>query len=479
MPLYLVLLYALLLCNVLARWFTNELNVLPRIFNVIDIPIVGILFLISRTKGVPGGLDSLTRRISKRLRLFCVILVLGAVLNSDYLYLPAALSQAVMLVEPLLLFLALSNIPFSELQIASFSQLLWKLIVLELVVGVVQLAGRIGTGGDSELVHGTFSGSSEHYATFLMVGIFYLIGLSVVKRTKRNPYLVLAGACLILNVSMDNKASWLGSAVSLAFVLWHLDIFKTRQVRIIGFLSVIAASALLIGYLAVKTSSTLVKYEKLWTALKDGNITQLGKVKSYFDVFRSWLAHPHTVLVGAGPSNMYSRACRQFYLGPASRAQLYVNPSLAEPELEVSNPDNAKASDSMAGTLRRTVAEPYYLKYYTSRNQILAIGSKQVDGPFSPYAGLLGETGLVGTWLYVSMYIMVLRRLLTQFRVCITHIHAFLLSICSIGLMVYILVNSLYGPFLETTRLTTMLWSMTALGIKSGGCTGDRVSVAV
>jgi hypothetical protein len=30
-------------------------------------------------------------------------------------------------------------------------------------------------------------------------------------------------------------------------------------------------------------------------------------------------------------------------------------------------------------------------------------------------------------------------------------------------MMIYILVNSIYGPFLETTRYTTLVWSMIAL----------------
>jgi hypothetical protein len=30
-------------------------------------------------------------------------------------------------------------------------------------------------------------------------------------------------------------------------------------------------------------------------------------------------------------------------------------------------------------------------------------------------------------------------------------------------MMIYILVNSIYGPFLETTRYTTLLWSMIGL----------------
>ncbi|GEM_PF-2367956 len=462
MPLHFLLLCALLLCNVLLRTFTNGFQVLPKIFNVIDIPIVALLFILSlahRGKATPL---SWARTISRRLLWFCVVLVLGAALNPGYFYLPAALSQVVMLVEPILLFVALTNLPITEQQITTYSRLLHKLVILQIAIGVLQLPARIQTG-NSEAVHGTFTGNAEQYAAFLMIGIFYLIGLASLSPHKRKRYILAILLILVLAVSVDNKASWLGTACALALVLWRLDLLKLQQFRTLGPILLILSLGVGIAFLATRTSSSLIKYQRLWEVLSSGNATQLGKVKAYIDIARSHLTHPHMIFVGAGPSTMYSRASRQFYLDATSRQTLYMNPDVASAELQDVRMSRDAASSAMQGVVTRTYRAPYYLNFYSGREAIWAIGSGQVDTPFSPYAGLLGETGVLGFLLYVGIYGMTLRRLASMLPVARQHVGAFPILTAAGGLMLYILVNSVYGPFLETTRYTTLLWSMVAL----------------
>ncbi|MGC8991535.1 MAG: hypothetical protein ACP5MD_15575, partial [Verrucomicrobiia bacterium] len=398
----------------------------------------------------------------KRLLLFCFVLFTGAVLNLEYFYFDAAISQAIMLVEPLLLFVAIVNLPFTEEHIVSYSRLLRKLIFLEIAIGLLQLPGRIASG-DSEAVHGTFPGNAEQYAAFLMIAVFYLIGRAVVCPEKKRLYVAAVILILVLDVSIDNKASWLGTTVALAAVLWQLDILKVRRIGIVGLLALMGSTAVLIGYIASGTSTTISKYEKLWEIIKSGNISHLGKVKSYIDIARSHFTNPHMLLVGAGPSNMYSRACRQFYLRVGELQKMYVNPDILTPEPDSGSEVHARLSDSMAGVIKRTLAKPYYMNYYGDRERIYAVGSGQVDGTFSPYAGLLGETGLLGTWLYLSVYLVAFRWL--WHRVASWHAKPEVLPLLtsSCGMMIYVVVNSVYGQFLETTRYTTLLWSMIGL----------------
>jgi hypothetical protein len=126
-------------------------------------------------------------------------------------------------------------------------------------------------------------------------------------------------------------------------------------------------------------------------------------------------------------------------------------------------PRDYSASSSMGGVVNQTSRTPYYDKYYSQSDQVFAIGTIQVDSPFSPYAGLIGETGILGTWLYLSIYVFALKRLWRWLEVCRTNQDIFPLVVTAFGFLVYVLVNSIYGPFLETTRLTTILWSMIAL----------------
>ncbi len=457
MPFHVFLVFALLLCNVLLRTFTNGFHVLPKILNVVDIPIVVILFLISLSLRDLAGAPAWTRTISRRSVGFLFVLFFGCVLNLGYFFLPAALGQTAMLMLPLLLFIALVRLPFTPENVASYSRVLKRLIIFEVALGVLQFPIRLKTG-DSEAVHGTFTGNAEQYGAFLMIAVFYFIGLAVLHPEKRRRYVIATIVIFLLNLSVDNKASWLGAIVALGIVLWSLEIVRGGSLRIFAPIAAIGAIALAITFMATLISGTSHKYAALFQVIKSGEIHRLGKVKSYWDIARSHTRNPHMLLVGAGPSNLYSRSARQFYFRGLSD-RMYVNPET----LVVGEGDAVRPSDSMGRWLTPTTQKAYYLQFYDNREMIIPIGSAQVDGVFSTYAGLLGETGILGTWLYLTVYFLVLRKLLGWLRLFRTDALIFPLLVSTAGFMTYLMVNSVYGPLLETTRLTTLLWSMAAL----------------
>ncbi len=457
MPFHYLLLTALLLGNVLLRTFTNGFQVLPKILNVVDIPIVGLLFLTYLARSGQVSPPPWTHSVRRRAFAFAFILFLGCILNPDFIFLPAALSQAIMLLEPLLLFIALVNLPITPGQVVSYSRLLKGLILFELLIGFLQLPIRFKTG-DSEAVHGTFTGNAEHYGAFLMISAFYLIGLAVAKPGRRLRFAGLILLIIVLNLSIDNKASWLGLACSLTFVLWKLELLRGRVIRIVAPIVLLALIGLGTAFIASKTSRTTYKFVALFEVIRNGEIHRLGKVKSYLDIARSHFANPHMLLVGAGPSNLYSRSARQFYYRGAESA-MYTSTAV----LEQGGADDDRASNSMGRWLTPTTKEPYYLQFYRNRDLIIPIGSAQVDGVFSVYAGLLGETGIIGFVLYLSIYFLALRKLVSWVWLLRRDTVVFPLLVAAMGYMVYLMVNSVYGPLLETTRLTTLLWSFVAL----------------
>lgn len=463
MPLHLKLLCALLLCNVLMRAFTNGLSILPKFLNVIDIPIVGLLFLVFLARRGEGNPPEWSTKISRRLFWFGVVLLLGTLLNPEYLFPKANISQWIMLLEPLMLFVALINLPFSEDQIATYVRLLKRLFVLQAVLGVLQLGQRLSTGGSSEMVHGTFPGNAEQYAAFMMLAVFYLIGMAIVYPERKKKYFIIALLVLLLIISIDNKASWLGVVFSLSLLLWRLEVVKLGALRVVGPVVVIAMVAGAIAFLALRTSGTATsKFEKLFIAYETGNTFNLGKIKAYVDIARSHFTNPHMLLVGAGPSNFYSRASRQFYLSPKALSAMYSNPDELAPEAgEPVIRGGAPASGSVALSVETRI--PYYFQFYGGRHLIYSVGTIQVDQPFSPYAGLLGETGLIGTVLYLSIYLLVFGKLWGWLPLFREDPNIFPLMAASCGLMLYLAANSVYGPFLETTRYTTILWSMIGL----------------
>lgn len=463
MRLHYFLICLLLVSNVVLRTLTNQLNVLPKVFNVADIPLVLAIFLVSLT-GHPGIANpSWTSGIGKRLAGFLLVVALGCVLNSDFFYVFPAGSQLLMLTEPLLLFLAVVRLPFAQHEVDGYLRLLRRLIWLEVILGFLQLPGRIQSG-ETEWVHGTFPGNAEQYAAFLMIASFYFIAQSSLNPHRRRSYIAIVLVIQLLNISIDNKASWLGTAISLTFIVWRLGNIALSGRAIIGLSLLLATVGLGVGFVATKISTTMYKYEEVIRVFREGEFLQLGKLKAYSDIVRSGVQSPHMLLVGSGLSTFYSRASRQFYLSQKARDRLFSNPGMLNEKGGDGGGDSERsASDSMGGVATIITSTPYYQQFYGDKNLIHAIGSHQVDQPFSPYAGLFGETGLIGLALYLGCYLVAFRRLNAYVNFYRDDPQILTLGSISLGLMIYFIVNSLYGPFLETTRMTTILWSLIGL----------------
>ncbi len=467
MQIHVFLLFALLLCDVLVRALTGSLHVLPKIFNVIDIPIAGALFLVYLSRRGSVRPPWWQPRITRCIFGFCAVLLVGMLLNPDYIFPEAVASQWIMLLEPLLVFIAIVNLPLTEEHVDTYSRLYNRLLIFEVVVGVLQVPRRIAAG-DTELVCGTFRGNAEQYAAILLIAMFYLIASAVLYPKKKKKYMAAIILILVLDVAIDNKASWLGVAIAIGVMVWRLDLVRIPLLRIFGPILFIGGIGVFIALVASHTSDTSGKFTKIVDALRTGKFHSLGKVKAYYDIARSDMDNPYMILVGAGPSNFYSRASRQFYLSPSRLGYMYSNPDMLQDASSSDEPAEVrtkagKASNSLGGAMSITTMMPYYYKFYGSKQLIYAVGTIQVDSPFSPYAGLLGETGLIGTLLYLGIYGRVLRKLWSWLPVYRDDATVFPMLLSSCGFMIYLLVNSIYGPFLETTRYTTILWSMVGL----------------
>jgi len=460
------LLCALLLANVVLRTFTNGMRLLPKILNVIDLGIVLAIWLVALSL-VPKGRPDWVGLTSRKLMLIAFVVVFGILFNLSYFYPMAAFSQALMLFVPLLLLFAISRMPLATTHLVKYAALLKTLILINLGLGVVQLTYRLAISGSSEIVHGTFPGNAEQYAAFMMIGVFFFISEAVLDPSKKRKYAIMVLAMLALIISIDNKASWVGMTVSLAIVYYRLQGKTFTPLATVKIALLIVTFGGIVALFASQFSQTLGKYEKMVEAIKDGQFSSLGKVKAFRDIGESHFNSPHMLLVGAGLSNFYSRGCQQFYYSPRLRAKMYRNPEMTQGG---GGGGDARASNSMGDWISQSASKPYYDQFYgrVRKGQkladgIFAVGSIQVDSPYSPYAGLLGEMGLVGTYLYLSIYgffFVQLGRWINRYR---RHEVILPLLLPAYGLLIYMLVNSVYGPFLETTRLTSILWTFIGL----------------
>jgi hypothetical protein len=415
------------------------------------------IFLVSRLH--PPHLPSFPweKPIAKRIGVFIVVMIAGCALNPSFIYPSAAASQFIMLLLPFTLFFAMLRFPFRLADITAFRGMLRFLIILEIGIGLVQAAGRMASGGSSELVHGTFPGNAEQYAVFLIIAMFYFLANLMLQPRRKGFYLTMIAALLFLNLSIDNKASWFGLVISLSVVIWTLRGYRASFKHLFAFASLIAVSAATLYFIVPLFSTSLHRFGRVAEAVREDQLLRLGKIKAYVDIARSHLTRPHMLLVGSGASTFYSRACRQFYYSPTARAKMFDNPQMLNAD---EDPGERQASDSAGGLIVASTHTPYYDQFYTKGETIFAIGTIQVDQPYSPYAGLLGETGILGFFLYLSLYVLMFKQLSSWILAFRDDPIAFPLVLPTFGLFVYVLANSVYGPFLETTRVTTTLWTM-------------------
>jgi hypothetical protein len=171
-------------------------------------------------------------------------------------------------------------------------------------------------------------------------------------------------------------------------------------------------------------------------------------------------------VVGAGPGTFYSRAAGQYYIVADDQ---FLDMSLIELKRRLANPTEyrqtfaIRGSNSMGGVIEPTIdVEPFFKSFFVKR-RIFSVGTAQLDSPFASYVGLLGETGIVGFLLYMSFYLMAYKTLTSYWTRYSNDPVIFPILTAALGLLVYTLTVSIYNPWLETGRITTILWSMIGL----------------
>jgi hypothetical protein len=263
---------------------------------------------------------------------------------------------------------------------------------------------------------------------------------------------------LVLTMLIDNKASWLGIALSSFYLLHRLGKSIANARHWMKYIFVFISLFGLAFWVVLKSSGTLHKYTAIKQAWDTGNFLNLGKFKAYRDVIMAYDENPHMALVGSGPGTFYSRASSQFYelsddmfilpfAGLAAKDEVY------------------QASDAMKGVIEKAGIAPFFKTFFMN-SRIFLVGSGTTDDPFFSFVALLGETGILGTLIYLGMYVAVFKKLSFHFTRFQKDPLVFPLISCALGFLVYLMVISKYNNWLETGRLTTTIWSMIAMVFK-------------
>ncbi len=455
------LLYTLLITNVTLRVFTNYFQVLPKFFNITDVFITAIFlgFFI-----LTGQKIRYFKNVLYLLLGFNIVCIIGSLLNLDYFFLPAAIAQLIMYNEPIILFLVLVNLPFNLITIKRFNKILFTLIGLQIVLGVLQVPLFILTG-DNEKITGTFPGNGEQYGIVMLIGIFLFLAMSIVKPQKKWRYYVAVIISIILIILVDNKASWLGIAVSLIYMTTRL-LGSKRGMRYR--LSILTIGTMLLGiaFGVAKESKTFYKIENTFKVISDGKLFEIGKISAYKDVFQAFNEHPQMALFGSGLGNFFSRASRQFYHYERYLDRTKIQRRFLNKEQilkEKAERLKRKQSNSMGGVIEFTHRDPFYANYYEGYKEFYFIGSGQVDSPFSTYNALLGETGFFGIFLYLLIYYLIIKSVNFKLKLFREDRIIYPMGIAALGGIIYLLTVSVYGMWIDSGRMNTILWAITAL----------------
>jgi len=453
------LIYVLIAANVLLRVFTIRIPVLPKALNIIDLPLA---LLIAAAGILMGARHVGAPSISRLLVSFNLVTLAGTISNSGYLSAAPALSQWLMWNTPILLGISITRLAPNANALARLLKLLLTLLTIQIVLGILQVPLYLKTN-DSEQILGTFFGNAEQYQAFLMLGVFYSVARIRLDPARARRWWLLAGMILTLIVIIDNKASWLGLVASLGAVLtvtgtrWSFPSARAK-------LAVLAVMALtVLVALALRFSPSLDKFQALGAAITDGRYNTIEKIRAYSDIADAFTRHPHMLVVGSGLGNFYSRAARQFHYIPRRSADFLAG------DLE----DRPMSHSLGALTDGLAVREPFYTLFERS-SPVLLIGSGKLDEPFSSFAGLLGETGCLGALLYLLIYLRAYRALrdyMTQSQGVIPA--QYCLAAMATGFMVYLLFNSVHGAWLETTRLTTIAWTLIGAALSTAPVRSD------
>jgi hypothetical protein len=321
-----------------------------------------------------------------------------------------------------------------------------------LVVIVVDLPRFASSGGNPDMIGGTFGFNPYQLVFFLIVVVGLCAGIATFEKgtlvARLAPFIV-AGSFLVIFLA-QYRALLLSTLVTL--VVLGLMMAATRGRGLLFTVFALAAFAVTLGYVAehyprAKLGTTIESFSSDPTYFAKVRFGALGDIANvYVDV-------PHSVAVGTGPGTYSSRAWRTFA-------------DLTSGETEVVT---GTIRGVTGGSKYRTdVSEKYVIPRLVDADSVL--GSKALKSPLSSYGSLLAEVGILGFMVLVGIYAAALSRSVRMSRAVMRRPRASdplpgLLLASTVGLLL-LLQMALLENWLEVIRVTVPAWIVFAIATK-------------
>jgi DNA-binding XRE family transcriptional regulator len=428
------------------RFFTEVVPVVPRALNFVDIPIFLVLAIAALSMpGFRPGPAYL--RVGPPALAFLALAIVSAVVNANRVAPAPALVFVYGFLAPLAVYAAAYRI-WPAGQARALSRLLVGLGLLQLVVVALILPRFASSGGNPDMISGTFGTNAYQLVFFLLLFSALVAGIFTLEPSRliaRFAPLVVPAVFMVVLLA-QYRALLATSVITLTFV----GVLLGKRARgILAIALTMVAFALAFSYVA--SSFPNLKLERTASTLSESPWSYVAQryeaTTPMRDLYRDL---PEAIAIGSGPGTFSSRAWQTFAKAGSE---------------SFSNVQGAYAQRLVGGVYSTDVSNEYVLPYAGTAEVVE--GSRAVTSPHSSYLGLAAEVGLVGLALVVGVYALVLVRISRLSHVSIARAGGAdsvpsLALATAVGFLTLVQMAFLEN-WLEVTRATFLVWIMLAV----------------
>lgn len=433
---------------VVIRLFTEIVPVLPRFFNVIDVPIF-LFFVVAAISRGYSRLRVGPDWLWKVAGVLVLVIAIAAVANPTRIEIGPALLFAYGILAPIAIYSAtyLLWTPGNSRRVTS---MIVALGVLQLVVVLtLQLPGFIASSDPNpDNISGTFGENAYQLVFFLIVFIATLMAIFIRESGRFSGRLsqILIPAALAVILLAQYRALLISTVITLLLAAAILNVLRGRTVVTV----IVGGVALVVALGVISSNFPILKFQETLKL----NPVELAeqRIDALNSVDRLYGDEPRFMLTGTGPGTFSSRAWRTFS-DAGSTSQSNVVGSYA-----LSLTDGREYSTDVS----RKYIEPEL------RTAVAVSGSTAVTSPLASYTSIAAEIGLLGLVIvliiYGGMMVSLAVRTWRGIRELLGPRDPLgALLIASISALFLLIQMGLLENWLEVARLTFITWILVAI----------------
>lgn len=429
----------------ISRFFTETLGILPKAFDLIDLPVV-TLFGILLIMPTSNSEYTITEKFVPRATIAFILIVLMSVLiNIDNIFYPSAILFVIGNLGGPILYLSIEKFSKDKFSLAQkIEKLFLVLLVINIVIVIfINLPTFIITR-NPDVISGTYGKNAYQFSILLIITGTYFLGRFYV--LKKSIFYILITQFFIFAIFylMQYRAALPFFVLSYIIVISLL--YKIKLAKIFIPFIVILVISILIANIVVERADTDLGYN-IWTiVLSDPTkFLKYGKAISYGQTFKMLFENPEYIPFGCGPGNFLSRAFYTF--GWDFVASFQKDKGVGAIIAQVFNMKSPRF--------------PFlYLKYLSLQvNTGNFMGTGQFSNPHSSLLASISETGVMGLFVVSSYYILIIVKSIKYLRLSEKfNTNMIPLNISLVASSIYLFLLGFLDCYYEVLRMTLPVW---------------------